>query len=177
MNGILIRKERAEDHKAVEELIREAFAKEEESDHREHLLVHDLRALDIFVPELSLVAVKDGRIIGHILMTPIRIVNDKTSYPSLALAPVSVAPTMQKEGIGGSLIRAAHTKARLMGHRSVILLGHEAYYRRFGYKRASSFGIRLPFNSPDENAMAIELVEGGLRGIHGKVEYPAPFHA
>lgn len=177
MNGILIRKEREEDRKAVEELIREAFAKEEGSDHKEHQLVHALRDLDIFVPELSLVAVKDGRIIGHILMTPVRIVNDKTSYPSLALAPVSVAPTMQKEGVGGSLILAAHTKARLMGHKSAILLGHEAYYRRFGYKRASSFGVQLPFNSPDENAMAIELVEGGLRGIHGKVEYPEPFHA
>ncbi len=177
MNGILIRKERKEDHQEVEELIRDAFAKEEHSDHQEHRLVRELRGLDIFLPELSLVAVKDGRIIGHILMTPVRIVNEKTSYPSLALAPVSVAPTMQKEGVGGSLILAAHTKARLMGHRSVILLGHEAYYRRFGYKRASSFGIRLPADMPDENAMAIELGEGGLRGIHGTVEYPAPFHA
>jgi predicted N-acetyltransferase YhbS len=177
MNGIMIRKERAEDHKAVEELIKEAFAKEEHSDHREHELVHALRGLDGFVPDFSLVAVKEGRIIGHVLMTPVRIVNEKTSYPSLALAPVSVAPAFQKEGVGGTLIRAAHTKARLMGHRSVILLGHEAYYRRFGYTRASSFNIRLPFESPDENAMAIELVEGGLRGIHGTVEYPAPFHS
>jgi predicted N-acetyltransferase YhbS len=176
MNGILIRKERVEDHGAVEDLIREAFRKEEHSDHREHILVHDLRLMGSFIPDLSLVAVKDGRIIGHILMTPIHIVDGTEDHPSLALAPVSVNPAFQKEGVGGSLIRAAHTKARMMGHRSVILLGHESYYPRFGYKRASSFGIRLPFDVPDENAMAFELVEGGLKGVTGVVVYPAPFH-
>jgi predicted N-acetyltransferase YhbS len=176
MNGILIRKEKAEDKKAVEELIRDAFSKEEHSDHREHILVHELREMEAFIPDLSLVAVKDGRIIGHILMTPISIANGKGSHPSLALAPVSVAPAFQKEGVGGSLIRAAHTKARMMGHKSVILMGHKSYYPRFGYKRASSFGIRLPFDVADENAMAIELVPDGLKGVSGKVEYPAPFH-
>jgi len=120
MNGILIRKERPEDHKAVEELIREAFVKEEHSDHREHILVHELRKMDSFIPDLSLVAVKDGRIIGHILMTPIHILDGLEDHPSLALAPVSVNPAFQKEGVGGSLIRAAHTKAKMMGHRSVI---------------------------------------------------------
>ena len=62
-----------------------------------------------------------------------------------------VHPDFQGQGIGGALIREAHEIARRLGHGSVVLLGHEGYYPRFGYEMCRDYGIRLPFEVPDEN--------------------------
>jgi predicted N-acetyltransferase YhbS len=79
-------------------------------------------------------------------------------------------------GIGGKLIEQSHRIARDLGFKSVILLGHEKYYPKFGYLRADNFGIELPFQVPKENCMAIELTESGLKGVSGMVEYPKEFN-
>jgi predicted N-acetyltransferase YhbS len=81
----------------------------------------------------------------------------------------------QKQGIGKQLIIKAHEKARELGYQSVVLLGHQDYYPRFGYERASKYAITLPFEVPDENCMIIELISRGLQGVQGKVEYPLEF--
>lgn len=120
---IQIRKERPEDRQQVYDLVRSAFENVEESDHTEHLLVERLRMSDAFIPELSLVAViRDGNnssaemTVGHILLTKIEIVaSDGRSWPSLAVAPLSVLPGFQRMGIGGMLIREAHRKAAALG--------------------------------------------------------------
>jgi predicted N-acetyltransferase YhbS len=173
--NITIRQETPADHPQVFELIKEAFQHEPHSDQQEHYLVERLRKSEAFVPELSLVAEEQGQLIGHILLTKIKVINQKKEHESLALAPVSVAPAYQKLGIGGILIRQAHENARQLGFSSVILLGHADYYPRFGYQKASNFGISLPFDVPEENCMAIELKENGLAGINGVVEYPQAF--
>ena len=109
-------------------------------------------------------------------MTKLKIVSDCAEEAgSLALAPVAVLPAYQGNGIGGRLIRAAHEKAREMGFGSVILLGHPAFYPKFGYRPLKEFGIKLPFDVPDECCMAIELTEGALCSISGTVRYPDPF--
>lgn len=174
---LIIRQEEAADYEAVFNVIESAFKQMEHSDHQEQWLVQRLRQSPGFIPALSLVAVSGQQIIGHILLTPIKIKNEKEEFASLALAPVSVIPEYQHKGIGGRLIEAAHQKAREAGFRSVVLLGHAAYYPRFGYKKASEFGIRLPFDVPDEYCMAIELTKDGLNGVNGMVEYPAAFFA
>ena len=172
---IIIRQENESDHHAVFGLIEKAFEKLEFSDHLEHFLVQRLRKSTAFVPELSIVAEIDNTIVGHILLTKLKIKNGPDEYDSLALAPVSVLPQYQDKGIGGILIQEAHKKARDLGYRSIVLLGHEKYYPKFGYKQADSFGIELPFDVPKENCMAIELVENGLDGVYGTVEYPKEF--
>lgn len=108
-------------------------------------------------------------------MTKIIITENDKSNNSLALAPITVLPEFQNQGIGGQLILEAHKIAKQLGFKSVILLGHEKYYPKFGYKRAGKFGIKLPFEAPDENCMALELVEGGLNKVKGTVEYPEEF--
>ncbi|MCJ8166295.1 N-acetyltransferase [Pontibacter sp. E15-1] len=173
--NILIRHEKPTDHIAVFELIKDSFGKEEFSDHREHFLVERLRESDSFIQELSLVAEVEGKIVGHILLTKIKIKNTAAEFVSLALAPVSVIPEFQNMGIGGMLIAKAHEIARKMGYTSVVVLGHENYYPRFGYRQAHTFGIESPFDVPKENFMAIELIDNGLKGISGKVEYPEAF--
>ncbi|AZA80205.1 N-acetyltransferase [Chryseobacterium sp. G0186] len=171
-----IRQEEEKDYEKVFQLIEEAFKDMEQSDHQEHFLVEKLRKSDAFIPELSLVAEdENGDITGHILFTKLTIENGSESFASLALAPVSVKPEFQNQGIGGELIRHGHLLAKELGYTSVILLGHEDYYPRFGYEKTSNFGISFPFEIPEENGMAIELIKDGLKNKQGIVKYPKEF--
>ena len=173
--NINIRQETFADYLLVFDLIKTAFQNEIYTDHQEHYLVERLRQSEAFVPELSLVAEKKGQLVGHILITKIKIINQEKELESLALAPVSVHPSFRNQGIAGALVREAHAAARQLGFTSVILLGHATYYPRFGYQKASKFSIRLPFEVPEENCMAVELEENALAGVTGTVEYPMAF--
>jgi predicted N-acetyltransferase YhbS len=173
---IVLRQEVAADYKEVAKVIEEAFQLEPYSDHKEHFLVEKLRNSEAFIPELSIVAEIENKIVGHILLTRIRIRNKNESFESLALAPVSVKQNYQKKGIGGQLVRKPHVIAKELGFRSIVLLGHENYYPKFGYVLANKFGIKLPFDAPEENCMVMELVENGLKGVSGVVVYSKEFY-
>jgi len=173
---IIIRKEQEPDYENVFHLIEKAFKNMELSDHKEQFLVQGLRKSKSFIPELSIVALKEDIMVGHILLTKLKIKNEKREFESLTLAPVSVLPEFQNMGIGGKLIEQAHKIAKNLGYKSVVLLGHEKYYPKFGYLRADKFGIELPFEVPKENCMVIELTESGLKGVSGIVEYPKEFN-
>lgn len=169
--NITIRREQKEDHTAVYLVNTSAFEQENEAK-----LVDLLRKSNAFVPELSLVATVGGRIVGHILFTKIEIIGeDGRSHDSLALAPMAVAPDYQKQGIGGKLIQAGLEASRTLGYRSVIVLGHEHYYPKFGFVSTERWQIKSPYNVPSEAFMGIELVQNGLRGIAGTVKYPTEF--
>ena len=90
---------------------------------------------------------------------------------------MSVLPAHQKKGIGGSLIVEGLKVAKSNGFKSVIVLGHEAYYPKFGFLPASKWGIKAPFDVPDIAFMAQELIANGLEEIAGIVEYPKEFDA
>lgn len=172
---IKIRQEREKDYKQSEIVVEKAFEHAEHSDHKEHILVAKLRKSDIFLPELSLVAELDGEIVGHIMFTKLVIGDGEKKYDSLALAPISVLPAYQGKGIGGKLVRESLTIAKKMGFKSVIVLGHEKYYPRFGFKPASLWGIKAPFEVPDEVFMALELENKSLDGVRGTVVYGKEF--
>ena len=148
-----VRQEEVGDREAVERVVELAFRHVAESDHTEHELVGRLRQSRSFVPQLSLVAVDGaGGVIGHVLMTEVSIVSVGCRHVSLALAPVSVLPEWQRKGVGTALIREVHSRASRLG-----------------------FGISFPFDAPDDCCMAVELLPGGLDGIHGVVEYDKAF--
>lgn len=172
---MILRQEKPEDYAEVYELIMNAFSNMAESDHTEQFLVERLRNSPDFVPELSIVAETEGKIVGYILLSKIKIENKDSEFQSLALAPVAVLKDFQKKGIGSALIHYAHEKAEELGFSSIILLGHEKYYPRFGYQKASLFHIKLPFDVPDENCMAIELKKDALKNLSGTVVYPKDF--
>lgn len=175
--AITIRQSLPRDFETISEVVEKAFREVKMSDHSEHILVARLRVSDAYVPELSIVAEnEDGQIVGHILLSKIRIVEGENTEESLALAPVSVLPKFQNQGIGSRLIQAALEKAREIGFLSVIVLGHPDYYPRFGFRKASEWGIRPPFNVPDNVFMALELEVGTLNHVCGIVEYPEPFN-
>ncbi len=173
----IIRKEEEKDRQNVFNVVEEAFKKEPYSDHREQFLVERLRKSHAFVPELSLVAEINNKIVGYILLTKIKIINSFSEVtPSLAMAPVAVLPHYQGKGIGGLLIQKAHQKAKELEFGSIILLGHVTYYPRFGYELTNKYGIKLPFDVPDHNCMVIELTEKALHKVKGTVEYPPEFY-
>ncbi|MGE8054647.1 GNAT family N-acetyltransferase [Bacillus mycoides] len=171
---VTIRQEQQNDCSKTEEVVQQSFLNEEFSDKKEHELVKRIRECDAFIPELSIVAV-DEEIVGHIMLSKIKIEQDGTSVESLALAPVSVARGHQKKGIGGKLIVAALEKAKELGHESVVVLGHPEYYPKFGFKKASDWNIKAPFEVPDEVFMVIELGENALQGVEGIVQYSSAF--
>ena len=172
---IIIRQEKETDYKVSENLAEKAFKNAEYSDHKEHFLVERLRKSDVFVPELSLVAELDGENVGHIMLTKLIIENEENRYNSLALAPVSVLPEHQNKGVGSKLISESLKVAKEIGFKSVIVLGHDKYYPRFGFKPASIWGIKAPFEVPNEAFMALELRVRGLEGIRGTVVYSKEF--
>ncbi len=175
MNNLTIRQENPVDHSRVFEVVEAAFREMKHADGDEQFLVERLRNSVDFIPELSLVAELDGLVVGHILFTRIWIFDGSARKESLSLAPVSVHPDFQNQGIGGKLILEGHRKASELGYRSVVVLGHEGYYPRFGYELCKKYDIVLPFDAPEENCMVIELTEGGLDGVSGIAEYGDAF--
>ncbi|MCB0622436.1 MAG: N-acetyltransferase [Saprospiraceae bacterium] len=168
---LYIRTETAADLPAVAAVVEQAFQQKDEA-----VLVDRLRRHPAYLPALSLVAEADGQVVGHLLFTPAEIQDGGKSVPTLCLAPMSVAPGFQKKGVGKELIRTGLQKARELGFRSVIVLGHSDYYPKFGFRRADRWNIRCPFPAPPEAFMALELVEGGLDGVAGEVVYLEPFY-
>jgi predicted N-acetyltransferase YhbS len=172
---MIIRKETSADYDRVIEITEMAFKTMPFADGDEHELVRRLRKGKYFIPELSLVAESNGLVIGHILFTPVIIKSNAGVFPSLSLAPVSVHPDYQNNGVGSSLIAEGHRIARILGFKSVIVIGHPEYYPRFGYKKASTCGLKVMFDVPEEAFMALELEENGLYGISGTVIFPDEF--
>lgn len=170
-----IRVEVETDYPIVENLIEEAFKEAEYSDHKEHHLVNRLRASNEFIPPLSLVLEKDGQIVGHSLLTKIKINQSGDSTVALTLSPVSVLPAFQNQGIGTALINASLEQAKALGYPGIIVLGHADYYKKFGFVPASTFNIVAPFDVPDAFYMALALNEGALKNIQGTVEYSPAF--
>lgn len=162
---ITIRKEEPRDFAQVSELNKVAFGGDEESN-----IVDRLRS----VPgTISLVAEDDGAILGHICFSPVTLNGNAGTF--IGLAPMSVLPDHQRQGIGSRLVEAGLAACQANGATAVVVLGHAEYYPRFGFRNADEFGITCEYDVPPENFMALELVPGGLKGMRGVIGYDRVF--
>jgi putative acetyltransferase len=167
---IHIRPENPEDIVRIDELTRLAFQGVDEAN-----LIAAIRDSTYFVPELSLVAVDDDRVVGHILFSLITIESSEKSVEALALAPMAVLPEYQNRGIGTLLVQHGLAACKKLGYSIVIVVGHPEYYPRFGFRPARDCGIKAPFEVPDEAFMVCELVTGALKNVSGVVKYSPAF--
>lgn len=167
---MLIRKEEPRDYEIVYSVVKDAFDSAEHSDGNEQNLVNALRKGNAFIPDLSLVAEIDGKIVGHIMFTRATVGKDTV----LVLAPLSVIPEYQRKGIGISLIKEGHKIANELGYEYSIVLGNQRYYPKVGYLPADKFGIKPSFDVPNENFMACKIKDDASK-IHGIIKYAKEF--
>ncbi len=167
---IKIRNEARDDFNIITQINDLAFGGKEESQ-----LIINLRKTNDFIPDLSLVAVVDDRILGHILFYPITIESINNTFPTISLAPMSVHPDYQRKCIGSKLVTDGLERCKDLHFDSVIVLGHPNYYPKFGFNPASQWNIYTEFEAPDEAFMALELEVNSLAGKSGKVVYPKEY--
>jgi len=164
--NVVIRGESAEDRLGVRSVNTDAFGQEDEAD-----LVERLHAEEAVI--VSLVGEAEGQVAGHILFSRMWIDTAGGPIPAVALAPLAVSPGSQRRGIGERLVRRGLDLLRERGERIVIVLGHPEYYSRFGFSCEKARYLDSPF--PPHAFMAMELADGALERVRGKVRYPASF--
>lgn len=135
-SNIIIREERPADVDAITDVTIAAFKTLEFGQHTEQFIVAGLRAAGAL--SLSLVAEREGRIVGHIAFSPVSISDGTPGW--VGLGPVSVAPELHRQGIGGALIREGLARLRASGARGCCLVGHPGYYGRFGFEHPDGLG-------------------------------------
>ena len=162
-----IRPEEPGDIPAIHQVNRQAFETAVEAS-----LVDALRRQA--QPLISLVAVVDDEVAGHILFSPVTLSTDPGAR-IMGLAPMAVVPAKQRQGIGTALVRAGLEECRRLSFEAVIVLGHADYYPRFGFVPASRHGLTCEYDVPDEVFMVLELSPGTLEGRSGVIRYHAAF--
>ena len=134
----VIRPETSGDIDAISEVTRAAFETLEISNQTESFIIEALRAAKALT--LSLVAELDGRVVGHVAFSPVTISDGTRDW--YGLGPVSVLPEYQRRGIGTALIREGLLRLKALGARGCCLVGHPAYYRRFGFENIRGLSLR-----------------------------------
>ena len=165
---LTIRQETPEDIAAIRHINEQAFGGTVEAD-----IVEKLRHRGALT--LSLVAMQNNEIIGHIAFSPVKVESERSSFEAIALAPMAILPAYQHRGIGSQLVRAGLEECRRLGYKAVIVLGHPDYYPRFGFVPASTFNLRCEYPVPEEAFMALELSTGALANVSGIVKYQPEF--
>jgi putative acetyltransferase len=162
-----IRKETPDDHAAIREVNQRAFGRAAEAS-----LVDMLRTANKIV--ISLVAVQQDRVVGHISFSPVTVSEAPENLQALGLAPMSVLPNFQNQGIGSKLVREGLAACRQAGCEVVVVLGHTKFYPRFGFLKAKDWGLDNEYNAVD-SFMVLELRKGVLDEIRGMVKYCREF--
>lgn len=169
MDEIAVRAEHQQDHQAIDVVHLSAFEGDDEV-----ALVEALRRSPGYIPELALVAEFKGRIVGHIMLTKVRLHQGAQEIEILGLGPMAVVPSQSHRGIGSELIRVAVEKARGLGYKAVVVAGHPEYYQRSGFSPATDWGLHCTLPVSEDVITAMELEAGALQG-GGKVIYPSQY--
>ncbi len=163
-----IRQEQPQDIEEIREVNVQAFGQSEEAD-----IIDALRRNCSNL--LSLVAIKEDHVVGHILFSPATLDEHNKVVNGMALGPMAVRPDLQRQGIGSDLVQTGIKELKNRRCPFVILLGHSQFYPRFGFESASRRGILCEWEAPEEAFMILVLNEPDMDGVTGLARYRPEF--
>ena len=180
MKNYIIRPEKQEDYREVENLIRESFWNIYRPGCSEHYVIHVLRNDSAFVQELDFVMEQDGKIIGqNMFMKTIINADDGRWIPVLTMGPICITPELKRQGYGKTLLDYCLDKAAELGFGAVLFEGNIDFYSQCGFDYARNFNIRyhdLPEEADSSFFLCRELITGYLDGISGVYQTPAGYY-
>jgi putative acetyltransferase len=168
MPEIRIRPEQPSDYETVFEVNRLAF----ETDVEAHLVAALRSVAD---PLISLVAERDGGVVGHILFSPVTVAHHENEIMTMGLGPMAVLPDFQRQEIGSQLVQAGLEACRALDVGAVFVLGHPNYYPRFGFQSAAEHDLHYQSADFDPYFMVMALQPGVLESLSGFVRYHPVF--
>ena len=175
-NNIIIRLEKKEEYREVEQLVRESFWNVYRPGCLEHYVINQLRNDEAFVPELDFVMELDGKLIGQNMFMKAEIKGDDgSSVPILTMGPICIAPEFKRQGYGKLLLEFSLQRATELGYGALCFEGNIGFYGKSGFTYASEFGVRyhgLPEGADSSFFLCKELIPGYLCGVSG--EYCTP---
>ena len=176
INDIIIRNERKDEQREVENLVRESFWNVYRPGCLEHYVLNQLRNDKAFIHELNFVMEKDGKIVGqNMFMHAVIKADDGRDIPILTMGPICIANELKRQGYGKILLDYSLEKATKMGFGAICFEGNIGFYGKSGFTYASEFGIRyhdLPADADASFFLCKELKKGYLKGVAG--EYTPP---
>ncbi|MBR1421895.1 MAG: N-acetyltransferase [Ruminococcus sp.] len=179
-NDCIIRLENNNEHREVENLIRESFWNVYRPGCSEHYVIHVLRDDPMFVKELDLVMERDGKLIGqNMFMRTVIEADDGRVIPVLTMGPICITPELKRKGYGKILLDHSLNMAAELGFGAVLFEGNIEFYGKSGFDYASKFGIRyhdLPDDADASFFLCKELIVGYLNGITGVYQTPKGYY-
>ena len=179
-NDAVIRLEKTEEYREVENLVRESFWNVYRPGCSEHYVIHVLRDDPAFVKDLDFVMEQNGRLIGQNMFMKTRIdADDGRTIPVLTMGPIGIIPELKRRGYGKMLLDHSLEKARELGFGAVLFEGNIGFYGKSGFDYARKFGIRyhdLPEGADDSFFLCKELIPGYLAGITGVYQTPTGYY-
>lgn len=180
MSDCVVRNEKKEDYRTVENLVRDSFWNVYCPGCNEHYLIHILRNDPSFVKELDFVLEKDGKIIGqNIFVKTIIKTDDNRDYPVLTMGPICIHNDYKRQGYGKILLDYSLSKAKELGYGAVLIEGNILFYGKSGFDYANKYHIRyhdLPEGADDSFFLCVELIDGYLDGITGVYQTPKAYY-
>ena len=180
IKDITIRLEKKEDHRAVENLIRESFWNVYRPGCAEHYVIHVLRGDPAFVKELDFVMERDGRLIGqNMFMRTVIEADDGGTVPVLTMGPICITTELKRQGYGKKLLDYSLEQAAAQGFGAVLFEGNIGFYGKSGFTYARNFGIRyhdLPEGADDSFFLCRELIPGYLDDVTGVYQTPQGYY-
>lgn len=175
-NNYIIRLEKIDDYRIVENLTREAFWNIYRPGCTEHYVLHQFRHRKDFIPDLDFIIEKDGNIIGHVMYAYSSITSSEgVSIPIMTLGPISILPHFQRQGYGTILLQYSMQKSKEMGANALAITGNIAFYGKSGFITAKSKGIKYANDPEADYFLVAELSPNFLDGITGTYTDPSGY--